>query len=345
MERTCGKGGVGLQKFFKTKKFYVLCGIAVMLCAFMIRSAVEGNSALLISRIAGGVSRPFLEASAGFTEALGGFFSKYIQTARVHEENEELQEQLRDLREQLVDYENVKRENEQYKDYLGLREENPDYDFETASVIGRDSTGRFASFTIDKGGAAGIAVADPVITADGLVGLVWEVGSTWARVRTILDSSVEVGVYDIRTRDSGIVTGDILLSEKGMCRIVSLPRESGASAGDLIVTSGIGGVFPKNLVVGTLSEISLSASGLSLTATVTPAAGIAGVTDVLVIKSFRGQGEGGSPDASGTKAPSGPENVSGTEGASETEGGSGTENPSGVTGTGGSAGTESGGAP
>ncbi|HPD88583.1 MAG TPA: rod shape-determining protein MreC [Oscillospiraceae bacterium] len=322
-----------MQKFFKTKKFYVLCGIAVVLCAFMIRSAIEGNSALLVSRLAGGISRPFLEASANFTDALSGFFSKYFKTAEVYEENETLKEQIRDLQEQLVDYESVKRENEQYKDYLGLREENPDYDFETASVIGRDSTGRFGSFTIDKGSSNGIAVADPVITADGLVGLVWEVGPTWARVRTILDSSVEVGAYDIRTRDSGIVSGDILLSEKGMCQMVSLPRDSGASAGDLIVTSGIGGVFPKNLVVGTLSEISLSGSGLSLTASVTPAADIASVTDVLVIKSFRGQGE---EDLSSL-----PEDSSGTESTSGTEDSSETENSSGAE----ESGTESGAAP
>lgn len=325
MERTSGKGGVGLQKFFKTKKFYVLCGIAVLLCAFMLRSAVEGNSSLLISRLAGGVSRPFLEASADFTDALRGFFSKYIKTAEVYEENEALKEQVRDLQEQLVDYESVKRENEQYKDYLGLREENPDYDFETASVIGRDSTGRFGSFTIDKGSSSGIAIADPVITADGLVGLVWEVGPSWARVRTILDSSVEVGAYDIRTRDSGIVTGDILLSEKGMCQMISLPRDSGASAGDLIVTSGIGGVFPKDLVVGTLSEISLNQSGLSLAATVTPAADIAGVSDVLVIKSFQGQGEENAQNSAGTETASEVESSSGTEGASDAEETSGTE--------------------
>jgi rod shape-determining protein MreC len=305
-----------LQKFFKTKKFYALCGIAVLLCAFMIRSAVEGNSSLLAARLAGGISRPFLEVSANFTDALSGFFSKYLQTAKVYEENEALQEQIRGLQEQLVDYESLKRENEQYKDYLGLREENPDYDFETASVIGRDSTGRFGSFTIDKGTSNGIAIADPVITADGLVGLIWEIGPTWARVRTVLDSSVEVGAYDIRTRDSGIVSGSILLSEKGLCQMVSLPRDSGASAGDLIVTSGIGGVFPKNLVIGTLSEISLSGSGLSLTASVTPAADIGSVTDVLVIKSFRGQGE---------------ENFSSTpEASSATEISSGAETPSGI---------------
>ncbi|HPR40242.1 MAG TPA: rod shape-determining protein MreC, partial [Oscillospiraceae bacterium] len=114
-----------------------------------------------------------------------------------------------------------------------------------------------------------------------------------------------------------------LLSGKGMCQMVSLPRDSGASAGDLIVTSGIGGVFPKNLVVGTLSEISLSGSGLSLTASVTPAADIASVTDVLVIKSFQGQGEENlsstTEESSGTESTSEAEESSEVESSSEME--------------------------
>ena len=133
-------------------------------------------------------------------------------------------------------------------------------------------------------------VADPVITSDGLVGIVWEVGLTYSHVRTIIDISVEAGVYGITARDSGIVTGDITLSSEGLCRLKYLPKNSGISAGELVVTSGIGGVFPKNLVVGTVRTVDLDPNGLSLSATIEPAADILGVTDVLVIKSFDGQG-------------------------------------------------------
>ena len=207
-------------------------------------------------------------------------------------ENEELKKQLREANEKLIDYEQKKRENEQFRSFLGLKETNPDYEFEPATVIGRDSTNRFYSFTIDCGSIHGVEAADPVITADGLVGIVWEVGLTYSHVRTILDISVEAGVYDISTRDSGIVTGDISLSSEGLCKLKYLPKDSGIANGNLIVTSGIGGVFPKDLPVGTVKSIEVDASGLSLTAVIIPSADIENVTDVLVIKSFNGQSKG-----------------------------------------------------
>ena len=120
---------------------------------------------------------------------------------------------------------------------------------------------------------------------------------TYSHVRTVIDISVDVGVYSISTRDSGIVSGDIALSSEGLCKLHYLPKNSGISAGELIVTSGIGGVFPKNLVVGTVRSIELDSNGLSLSAAIEPAADIAGVTDVLVIKSFDGQSGGVSAES------------------------------------------------
>ena len=124
------------------------------------------------------------------------------------------------------------------------------------------------------------------------MGIVWEVGLTYSHVRTILDISVEVGVYDIATRDSGIITGDISLSSDGLCKLKYLPKESGIASGNLVVTSGIGGVFPKDLPVGTVRSIEVDSSGLSLMANIEPAADIMDVTEVLVIKAFNGQSQG-----------------------------------------------------
>ncbi len=291
-----------MNEFFKSWRFKVLLGIVIVLFAFMLRAAASGGADTILSQAVGVITSPFMKLSASVSESVENFMERFVMTEKVYMENEKLKEQLRDANEKLVDYETIKRENEQFREFLELKEKNPDYDFETAMVIGRDSGSRSGSFTIDKGSLAGIEVADPVITADGLVGIVWEVGLTYSQVRTILDTSLEVGVYDIRTRDSGIVTGDIALADDGLCRMSYIARESGASAGDLIVTSGIGGVFPKDLVVGTLLTVKPESSGISLYASVSPAADISGVTDVLVIKYFEGQGasvtESGSASAS-----------------------------------------------
>lgn len=281
-----------MQKFFKSWGFKLLCALAVLAIAVMVRAAAVGDADVFISQTLSVISQPFLKLSTSVSESVNGFLDRFVRTEDVFLENEELRRQLREANDKLVEYENIKRENEQFREFLQLKENNPDYDFETATVIGRDSTSRFGSFTIDKGSVDGIEVADPVITSDGLVGIVWEVGLTYSHVRTVIDISVDVGVYSISTRDSGIVSGDITLSSEGLCKLRYLPKNSGISSGELIVTSGIGGVFPKNLVVGTVRSIELDSNGLSLSAAIEPAADIAGVTDVLVIKSFDGQSDG-----------------------------------------------------
>lgn len=286
-----------MQKFFKSWGFKLLCALAVLAIAVMVRAAAVGDADVFISQTLSVISQPFLKLSTSVSESVNGFLDRFVRTEDVFLENEELRRQLREANDKLVEYESIKRENEQFREFLQLKENNPDYDFETATVIGRDSTSRFGSFTIDKGSVDGIEVADPVITSDGLVGIVWEVGLTYSHVRTVIDISVDVGVYSISTRDSGIVSGDITLSSERLCKLRYLPKNSGISAGELIVTSGIGGVFPKNLVVGTVRSIELDSNGLSLSAAIEPAADIAGVTDVLVIKSFDGQSDGVSAES------------------------------------------------
>lgn len=281
-----------LQKFFKSWYFKVLCGLAIFSVAIMIRAAASGNAEVFLSQTVSVISQPFLKFSTSVTNSVNDFLDRFVRAEELYIENEELKEQLREANEKLIEYEQTKREIEQFREFLGLKETNPDYDFEPATVIGRDSTNRFASFTIDKGSLDGVDVADPVITADGLVGIVWEVGLTYSHVRTILDISVEVGVYDISTRDSGIVTGDITLSSDGLCKLKYLPKDSGIASGNLIATSGIGGVFPKDLPVGTVKSIAVDSSGLSLVAEIVPSADIFNVTDVLVIKYFNGQSTG-----------------------------------------------------
>ena len=258
----------------------------------MIRAAASGSSEVFLAQAVSVISQPFFKFSASVTSSVSNFLDRFANAEELYLKNQELREQLRQANEKLIGAEQDKRENEQFRSFLGLKETNPDYEFEPATVIGRDSTNRFYSFTIDKGSINGVEPADPVITADGLVGIVWEVGLTYSHVRTILDISVEAGVYDISTRDSGIVTGDISLSAEGLCKLKYLPRESGIASGNLIVTSGIGGVFPKDLVVGTVKSIAVDSSGLSLTAVIVPSADIENVTDVLIIKSFNGQSEG-----------------------------------------------------
>jgi len=149
-----------------------------------------------------------------------------MMTSAVFDHNAELQREVNSLRARLADYDRMRHENEQFREILGVMEDRRDLVIEPAIVIARDPADRFYSFTIDKGTFNNVSVLDPVMTADGLVGYVSEVGMTWAKVITILDVAIDVGAYSSATRDIGVVTGSITLAQQGLCRMEFLPRYS-----------------------------------------------------------------------------------------------------------------------
>lgn len=114
-------------------------------------------------------------------------------------------------------------------------------------------TANSAALLLIKGRFKALPSGIPVITSDGLIGVIEEVGLTYSRVITLHDPSLNVGAYVSRTRDTGIVVGAVDLAQDGQCKMTYLPRDSGAAIGDMILTSG-GNVFPKGLKIGTIKE-------------------------------------------------------------------------------------------
>ena len=281
--------------FFKSRKFKVLIALFIMLIALMLRASWTGGLSPAIEQVAGAVVAPFQKLSSTISDGGSGFFRRYARADEVAQENEALRSEINELRAQLVNYEEYKHENEELRKYLDIeyKEEHPDFEMTPAAVVARDPDSRFYSFTIDKGSLDGVAPYDPVVCADGLVGRVKEVGLTYSKVITILDVEIDVGAYDARTRDIGIVNGSVALAADGRCIMNYLPRESGAAQGDLVVTSG-GNLYPKGLVIGKIARLDNAPGNISLYAEIEPTADIRNLTDVMVITSFNGQ-KGGAP--------------------------------------------------
>lgn len=266
-----------------------------MLIALMLRASWTGGLSPAIEQVAGAIVAPFQKLSSTISDGVSGLFQRYARADEVAQENEALRDEINGLRAQLVNYEEYKHENEELRKYLDIeyKEEHPDFEMEPAAVVARDPDSRFYSFTIDRGSLDGVAPYDPVICADGLVGRVKEVGLTYSKVITILDVEIDVGAYDARTRDIGIVNGSVVLAADGRCIMNYLPRESGAAQGDLVVTSG-GNLYPKGLVIGKIARLDNAPGNISLYAEIEPTADIRNLTDVMVITSFNGQ-KGGAP--------------------------------------------------
>lgn len=279
-----------MKEFFSSIRFKILIGLAIMMGAFMLRAAWTGGFGTLTSSVIGAVSTPVQRFSAKVSDTVNEFFSTFVNASAIKAENEKLQQELRDLNQKIVDYDRIIHENQVYKDFLKLKEHSKDLELEPAAVMGRDASERCYSFTIDKGSLNGIDVRDTVIAKDGMIGFVSEVGLTYSKVTTILDPASNVGVIDSRTRDTALITGTIELAEQGLCRMYLLPRESGAAVGDVVVTSGISGLYPRDQLIGKIVKVMPEEHGSSLYALVQPFADIKNVTDVMVIKSFVGQG-------------------------------------------------------
>ena len=288
-----------MKEFFSTKRFKVLVAISIVLGAFMLRAAWTGGFGTLSSSIIGTVTTPFQKLSASISFNVDEFFATFTDAKSIKEENERQKEEIRKLNEKLVEHDKIKHQNDVYKDFLEIKERSADLEIEPASVMGRDASERFYSFTIDKGTLDGIAPRDSVMTKDGFVGIIFEVGLTYAKVSTILDPANNIGVYDTRTRDTALVTGTVELAEKGLCKMYLLPRESGVAVGDLIVTSGISGMYPKEQIIGKVLEVKSESHGNSLYAIIEPSSDIKSIKDVLVVKSFAGEGS----SAQGNSAP------------------------------------------
>lgn len=278
-----------MQSFFKSRRFKLLILLFVLALSILLRAAAEGSFGSFTAEVIGSVTAPLLKFSSNVSHSVTQFFDRITHVNDIYELNQLYKDQINDLNGQLIDYENIKRENEQFKNFLELKENNADFKFQPASVIAKDPNDRFGSFVIDCGEINGVSVNDPVITADGIVGIISDVGPTYSSVITILDPAVKLGCYCVQTFEYGVCEGSIDLALNGMCKFIYLPRDSKSKPGDLVVSSG-GGIFPRGLVIGNIASIQPEADGVSLYATIDLSADIDNITEVFVITDFAGQG-------------------------------------------------------
>lgn len=281
-----------MKEFFNSAKFKIIVCILALLIGVMIYSGTKSGSESG-SSFFGRAFAPIQKFSTNLSNKVESSLDMLTNASQYYEDNKRLKEQLGEMYNQIVDYDKIKRENEQLRQVIGLKEEFPDYVFSPpCAVIARTTNDPYGSFIIDKGSSDDIAQNDPVITADGLVGVVVKVSKTYSRVKTILSPDVTVGAYCVRTKDPGVVEGSVELTEDGLCKMMYIDRTSDIKKGDIIVTSGNSGLFPVDRIIGTVEEVKVEDSGLSLYATIKPLVETDSITNVFVITDFNGQGEG-----------------------------------------------------
>ncbi|MDY5008098.1 rod shape-determining protein MreC [Candidatus Allofournierella merdipullorum] len=273
-----------MRDFFYTKKFKILLAVAVVLAGMMAWAGANGRLTNAPQEIMGALLTPVQKAAQLFSGGLDGLLDKYVRIDQIIAENEQLQQENQELRDQLVDYDQLAAENKAFRDLLNIREENPEFQYASAFVISRDPLDRFGGFTIDQGTLHGVEKGDVVVSDKGyLVGRVLEADLSSSKVMTILQPGSYVACLVSRTRDSGNLNGSADYAADGMCVLENLPRDTLAMVGDEIITTGLGGEFPANIRVGTILELLPENSGTSTIAVVEPGADINKLTHVFIV--------------------------------------------------------------
>ncbi len=273
-----------MRELIASKSFKKLICVLLVLITVMSLSAFSDKS--IISNIISRVTLGLQEVSA--TAAKNASSKSYDELLK---ENEDLSSEVAKLRTQLVDYYDVKQENARLWRYYELKRDYPQYELLPATVVRRDPSDDFYSFTINQGYTDGVSEGDPVVTEKGLVGWVCGVDASTARVKTILSPDTKAGAIDCVSRDSGIVTGNVYLSDKGLTTMTKISAQNTMEQGNIVISTGISGLYPPSLIIGEVVEIKFDEYDTSKYAVIKPFEDIKTVIDVVVITDFDGQGE------------------------------------------------------
>lgn len=274
-----------ILKLIKSRFFIITLAAALLLSIVPGVLCAMGQGSYIRSALIT-ASTPFRWAFTKVGEGISGFSVYFKTLEELRAENDALRAELEGYRELVYDAELIEEKNDFLSGFLGLKEEHIDFLFEDATVIGREATNYRTVYTISKGTLHGIKVNMPIITEDGLVGRITEVGATWSKVVPITETASAVGGYIERSGVLGVVEGTYELRDDGLCRMVYIEPDSDIRVGDKVISSGAGEVYPRGLLIGRVTEISVDENTRTLTALIEPYADIASLSRLMIVTEY-----------------------------------------------------------
>ena len=276
-----------MKDFFRHNGILILIAAILLALVTAVVSMLFGGVADPLSNLVGIVTTPVRNGITAVTNWAEEKYNDAFELEQMKEELAGLKQRNAELEAQAREAEAALQENERLRNLLELQPKEWFCDKAAAMVTARSTSNWESTLTIGKGSAAGIAVDDCVVDEYwNLVGVVAEVGENWATVRNLVDSDTEMGGQLARTGGAAILEGDFALMGEGRLKLTYLPENSELIAGDLVTTSGRGGVYPAGLVAGHVEEVRTDASGMTRYAVIAPETDLAGLQQVFVITDF-----------------------------------------------------------
>ena len=272
-----------MKNLFKSRRFKLISGIIALLLAGALICAANGNGETAQSSVIGIIFTPANWAASKISSGISYVFGEASGHSDYLKKIDELEKQVGSLQNQLRDYENLQKQNALYKDALGLKEENPEFNFVEANAISRDAADIFGSYTIDKGSLSGIQEGNAVLYGNYIVGIISKAYPSYSVVKTILDPDFSVSAYEIVSGEISYVTGDAALAADGKCKMAKLASTASVTYGSIISTAGISGNIPKGLIIGTVEEINEETTSIAHYAVIKPGIDVNNISNCLVL--------------------------------------------------------------
>jgi rod shape-determining protein MreC len=282
-----------LLRFLKSK-WFIVSFVTIVLIVIMGVSANKNSGLDWLNNL---VSVP-MKPVQGFFTSIGrkveGILAFFKDIEAIKMENDMLKTEIAELKKQNRELLVLESKNKELRQALNLKEQFSGYTIVGANIIAVDPGNWFNVFKIDIGEKEGIYEGFPVVTSSkGLVGRVISSDITTANVQTIIDEESAVSGWVAKAGGGhAIVRGDMLLKEKGLCRLDYIPLEVDVEVGDVIETSGLGGLYPKGIVIGEVIEVRKTNSELNRYAIIEPEADFKKLEEVFILKSGDYKGTG-----------------------------------------------------
>lgn len=268
---------------YKSKKTGVL-GIIITIIILIILVIITNSDNNNLSFIENATSKLIMPIQNGLTflkNKINGNNTFFTDINNLQEENESLKQKNSELEQSLRELENIKTENETLKEYLNLTEKYGEYKTIPGYVINRDITNYSKIVVINIGKEDGVEENMTVIADKGLVGHVISVTDTTAKVQTIVDTASSISAVMSTTKDSIVCKGT--LDGESILKAMYIPTDTNIIQGDSIETSGIGGIYPKGIHIGTVQKVVNTQNSIDRYALIETAVDFEKLDTVLVI--------------------------------------------------------------
>lgn len=271
------------MKYFKSRALIVL----IVSLVLIVTIGLTINPLSSVNWFGNLISVPFTSIEKVFTyagqeiEAGVGLFNN-VEVLRA--ENKALKEEIDKLNNERTEYVRLKTENDDLKNVLKLKDQLDGIDMAGANVIAKDSGNLFNIFLVDKGVTNGISYNMPVVTSKGLVGKVSSSQPFSSKITSIIEDGSAASAIVAKSGDLVVVKGDLKLGKEGLCKLLYIPNDLDLTQGDVIETSGLGGIYPKGIIIGTVKEVRTGESDLDRYAIIQPAVDLRRLSQVVILK-------------------------------------------------------------